>query len=99
MAVEGDSGPDPAVCIAVPRFRRANLAIKCRPSDLFALRALRPNSLPRGWGLPSALSFLIRPFAPKHIHAKTSADAAERMLASSCELREDRRLTVVQEVP
>jgi Cu/Ag efflux protein CusF len=30
MAVEGEFGPDPAVCIAIPPLRRADLAIKSR---------------------------------------------------------------------
>jgi hypothetical protein len=37
MAVEGESGPDPAVCIAISPLRRADLAIKSPASDLFAL--------------------------------------------------------------
>jgi hypothetical protein len=37
MAVEGESGPDPAVCIAISALRRANLAIKSPTSELFAL--------------------------------------------------------------
>ena len=36
-AVEGESGPDPAVCIAISPLRRADLAIKSPGSDLFAL--------------------------------------------------------------
>jgi hypothetical protein len=37
MTLEGESGPDPAVCIAISPVRRANLAIKGPASDLFAL--------------------------------------------------------------
>jgi hypothetical protein len=37
MAVEGESGPDPAVCIAISPLCRADLAIKSPASDLFAL--------------------------------------------------------------
>ncbi len=37
MAVEGESGPDPAVCIAISLPRRADLAIKSPAGDPFAL--------------------------------------------------------------
>jgi hypothetical protein len=37
MTVEGDSGPDPAVCMVISPLRRADLAIKSPASDLFAL--------------------------------------------------------------
>jgi hypothetical protein len=37
MAVEEDSGADPAVCIAISPLRRTDLAIKSPASDLFAL--------------------------------------------------------------
>jgi len=37
MAVEGEFGPDPAVCIAISPLRRADLAIKSPVSDFFAL--------------------------------------------------------------
>jgi len=37
MTVEGDFGPDPAVCMAISPLRRADLAIKSPASDLFAL--------------------------------------------------------------
>jgi hypothetical protein len=37
MAVEGEFGPDPAVCIAISPLRRADLAIKGPASNLFAL--------------------------------------------------------------
>ncbi len=36
-AVEGESGPDPAVCIEISPLRRADLAIKSPASYLFAL--------------------------------------------------------------
>jgi len=37
MVVEGESGPDPAVCIAISPLRRTDLAIKGPASDPFAL--------------------------------------------------------------
>jgi hypothetical protein len=37
MTIEGASGPDPAVCMAISPLRRADLAIKSPASDLFAL--------------------------------------------------------------
>jgi hypothetical protein len=35
MAVEGDSGPDPAACIAISLLRQADLAIKSPASGHF----------------------------------------------------------------
>ncbi len=37
IAIEGESGSDPAVCKAISPLRRADLAIKSPASDLFAL--------------------------------------------------------------
>ncbi len=52
MVVEGESGPDPAVCIAISPLRRADLAIKSPASDLFALCERTPartaHSCPAG---------------------------------------------------
>jgi hypothetical protein len=37
MAVESESGPDPAVCIAISPLRRADMAIKIPAGGFFAL--------------------------------------------------------------
>ena len=42
MAIEGESGPDPAVCIAISPLRRADFAIESPASDLFALCGRTP---------------------------------------------------------
>ena len=46
MAVEGESGPDPAVCIAISPLRRADLAIKSPAVTFSRCESVSRRALP-----------------------------------------------------
>ena len=71
MVVEAESGPDPAVCTAIPLLRRADLAIKSRAErceeieDFMAAMVMSyqvaPPALLAGLGQGDKIRFAIDP--------------------------------------